>query len=268
MDAFLAQYAGSSMFLRSNCHRHGLADFGLPLQGTWLAKVNMGEIVGVVCHSRRGTILLQAPDDVEVLAIAVAEHTKREVKGLIGPWEQSCKARHALGKDQADTSLDSCEDLFEILLDDLIVPSKLAKGEITVRHATAADQPLLLKWQFAYEQALFGDQATPDGARETFESFLSQNALWVATREGDPVSQSAFNAQLPDCVQVGGVFTPPKLRGHGYARCAVAGSLLEARNQGVKRSILFTAKDNTPARRAYVSLGYKIIGDFGLTFFR
>lgn len=45
-------------------------------------------------------------------------------------------------------------------------------------------------------------------------------------RERAPVSLSAFNASLPDIVQLVGIYTPPELRGRGYAQRAVAGSLI------------------------------------------
>ena len=78
---------------------------------------------------------------------------------------------------------------------------------------------------------------------------------------------SAFNAALPDMVQIGGVYTPPALRGHGYGRAVVAGSLLEARADGVERSILFTAAGNAPAQRAYRALGYRVVGRYGVVVF-
>ena len=59
----------------------------------------------------------------------------------------------------------------------------------------------------------------------------------------------------------GGVWTPPELRGRGYGRAAVAASLLDARADGVGRSILFTGDDNVPAIKAYAALGYRLIGD-------
>jgi uncharacterized protein len=68
-------------------------------------------------------------------------------------------------------------------------------------------------------------------------------------------------------VQVGGVFTPPARRGHGYARAAVAASLALARARGAQRSVLFTAATNQAARRAYTALGHESIGDFGLVLF-
>lgn len=63
-------------------------------------------------------------------------------------------------------------------------------------------------------------------------------------------------------VQVGGVYTPPALRSRGYARCAVAGSLLAARAEGAERAILFT--NNPAAVRAYEALGFARIGEYAL----
>jgi len=79
-----------------------------------------------------------------------------------------------------------------------------------------------------------------------------------------PVSYSAFNAMLPEIVQIGGVWTPPALRGRGYGRSVVAGSLLAARKQNVRRAVLFADPLNPAAKRAYLSLGFRIVGDCGL----
>jgi len=42
-------------------------------------------------------------------------------------------------------------------------------------------------------------------------------------------------------VQLGGIFTPPEHRGHGYARAAVAASLIAASQRGAFRAVLFTS---------------------------
>ena len=54
------------------------------------------------------------------------------------------------------------------------------------------------------------------------------------------------------------------LRKKGYARCAVAASLVAARARGVARAILFTGEDNVAAQRAYVALGFQPIGDYAI----
>jgi predicted GNAT family acetyltransferase len=60
------------------------------------------------------------------------------------------------------------------------------------------------------------------------------------------------------------VYTPPSLRGRGYARAVVAGSLLAARARGVRQAVLFTGKDNDHAQRAYRALGFTVVGDYGV----
>jgi len=65
----------------------------------------------------------------------------------------------------------------------------------------------------------------------------------------------------------GGVWTPPEFRGRGYARSVVAGSLVAAGKQGVARAVLFADPLNAAARAAYLSIGFAIVGDYGLVLF-
>jgi predicted GNAT family acetyltransferase len=58
---------------------------------------------------------------------------------------------------------------------------------------------------------------------------------------------------------------PVALRGRGYGRAVVAGSLLEVRAQGTRRSVLFAERDD--AKRAYRRLGYAVVGEYGFVLF-
>ena len=90
----------------------------------------------------------------------------------------------------------------------------------------------------------------------------------MLTRRGELVSFTGFNAKTRGIVQVGGIYTPPAHRRNGYARAAVAASLLLAREQGATRSTLFTDVENEGAVRAYTTLGYRAVGDFCLLLLR
>ena len=79
-------------------------------------------------------------------------------------------------------------------------------------------------------------------------------------------SLAAFNAALPDIVQLGGIYTPPALRGRGYAKAAVAHSLLVARERGASRAVLFT--ENPSAARSYEAVGFRRTGDYSLVLLR
>jgi GNAT superfamily N-acetyltransferase len=67
-------------------------------------------------------------------------------------------------------------------------------------------------------------------------------------------------------VQLGGIYTPPPLRGRGFAKAAVAASLIIARERGAARAVLFT--DNPSAVRTYEALGFRRVGDYSLVFFQ
>jgi RimJ/RimL family protein N-acetyltransferase len=260
------------MFLLANARAAGLVDRGEPLQGTYVAAVETGKWTGVAAHFWNGMLVLQAPDpeSLEPLARAALHRSGRMLHGLAGPRAQVDGTLRALGLEGRATSLDSRERLYELTLDDLRVPDGLASGRVVCRRPEPSELPLLADWRAEFSMESLG---VPDGddlravSRRDLARQHADGAVWIA-REGDrPVSLTAFNARLPDVVQVGGVWTPPPLRGRGYARCAVAGSLLAAHRDGVKRAVLFTAEENAPARAAYEALGFREIGDYGLVIF-
>jgi hypothetical protein len=45
----------------------------------------------------------------------------------------------------------------------------------------------------------------------------------------------------------------------------VVGSLLDARNDGVTRAVLFAERED--AKRAYRGIGFRVVGEFGLVLF-
>jgi predicted GNAT family acetyltransferase len=61
------------------------------------------------------------------------------------------------------------------------------------------------------------------------------------------------------------VFTPQALRGRGYARAVVAGSLAQARSAGVARAVLFTPRPDAVA--GYRAVGFEQIGRYGVVLF-
>ena len=165
------------------------------------------------------------------------------------------------------------ELLYALDLDDLVVPESIASGELSVRRTRPDEQGLLAQWRADYMVEALG---YPDNAATRAEAATDMAAvfadgeprdLFVLLEEDRVVATSAFNARLPELVQIGGVWTPAADRGRGLGRAVVAGQLLHARAEGVRRSVLFTGESNTPARRAYEALGYRQVGDYGLTLF-
>ena len=269
---FLSPHEASSMFLLANAHAAGLIDRGQPLQGTYVAAIEEGRWIGVAAHFWNGMLVLQAPEPqiLEPLARAALLRSGRTLSGLAGPRAQVDGALAALGLKGRRASLDSREKLYDLALDDLRVPDALASGRLLCRRPLAGELDLLASWRAEFSVESLG-VANGDDLRAVSRAELARQnangAVWIVLDGDQPVSHSAFNARIPGVVQVGGVWTPPALRGRGYAKCAVAGSLLDARREGAKRAVLFTAEENAPARAAYETLGFRVVGDYGLVIF-
>ncbi len=269
LDTFPARHADTSMFLRSNARSAGLTDRGQPMQATYVAVLDGERIRGVAAHCWNGMVLVQAPDAADAAAVAreAVRRSRRTVTGFSGPWSQVVAAREALGLGAALTTKDSRDELYVLDLARLVVPPELANGTVRCRHPTESELELLVDWRVRFAVEALGATDGPDLRQASTDDVRRQHDRgtdWLLLAGAAPVSYSVFNAMLPDIVQIGGVWTAPEFRGRGYARSVVAGSLLSARKQGIERAVLFADPTNEAARRAYLFLGFRIVGDYGL----
>lgn len=268
LESFLKQHADTSMFLRSNLRAAGLAYEGKPLQAQYVAAFDGDRIVAVVAHCWNDMLLVQAPVQVEAVARAAVEHSGRGVAGLSGPADQVAAARHALGLDDRPSTKFGSEELFALDLADLVVPKPITDGRWSTRHPHADELEHLTGWRvdFALEALKRPDApGLREECRQDVTLLHEQESDWVLEADGAVVAYSAFNATLPDLVQIGGVWVPVELRGRGYGRGVVAGALLEARRRGVSRAVLFAERED--AKRAYLGIGFERRGEFGFVLF-
>jgi predicted GNAT family acetyltransferase len=271
LEAFLLPRIETSMFLLGNMRAVGLVDGGEFLHGTYVAAWDGGEIVGTVAHYWNGNLILQAPVGVEALCEAAIEASGRRVGGLIGPAQQVQEARDALGLDEGAIQLDQTEYLYSLALADLIVPEGLRAGRLAGRRIQPGDVDQVTEWLVAFSVESLGSEDRPglrERTRASVERKQADGLTWILEDRGRPVSTSGFNTTTAEAVQIGGVYTPPELRGRGYGRAVVAASLRDARAEGADSSILFTGVENVPAQRCYEALGYRHIGDYRLVLVR
>jgi GNAT superfamily N-acetyltransferase len=269
LEAFLVQHRDTSMFLRSNARQAGLEYRGQWCGAEYMAAFEGTSIAGVAAHCWSGTLLVQAPSNADALATACIETSRREVTGLLGPPDQVDAARAALGLADVPATADEPEILYAIDLSRVVVPRAPLDGEIACRPPLANERAALHAWGFEYDKETLGAADTPDARRRSakfMDARIDAANAWVAIdRGGTLLSFSSFNAVLPDIVQLGGIYTPPHLRGRGYAKTVVAHSLLAARERGATRAVLFTP--NPSAARAYEAVGFERIGSYALVLF-
>ena len=271
LETFLVSRLDTSMFLLGNLRSAGLVDHGQRYEGTYAAAFVGEAIVGVVAQYWNGNLILQAPRELPALVRAAVGAAGRPVRGLLGPAAQVQVAKTTLGINAPHCQLDDTEHLYTLRLDDLVVPDGLRSGRLHGRRLVAGDLDLVAAWRAAYTVETLGAVDSPQlraEARAEMEQTLREGRSWLLEAEGRPVASTSFNAVIAEAVQVGGVWTPPPLRGRGYARAVVAASLLDARAAGHQRAILFTGEANVPAQRAYAALGFQRSGDYSVVLLR
>ncbi|MBL8687501.1 MAG: GNAT family N-acetyltransferase [Rhodospirillaceae bacterium] len=271
LSDFLESRADSSMFLRNNLRRSGLEDTGLAYGGTYVAALEKGRIEAVAALYWSGTLMAQAPYHLGPILQRLTKLATRPVRGILGPLSQTDEARQLLGMTRRPVLKASREDLFALSLDRIEMPEHLAEGRWTSRRPRRSELAGLADWRVLSVTetgaAAQPDERTRADAEEVIRNLDRDGALWVLEVDGRVVSMNSYNATMPDMVQIGGVFTPTDLRGLGFARACVAGSLVSARHAGIKRSVLFTPKENASAQAAYRAIGFRVVGDYGIVMF-
>lgn len=271
LEAFLRPRLESSMLLLGNLRAAGFVDNGERGHGTYAAAFEEGRITGVAAHFWNGNIILQNPTLNHDIWQAAVRASGREINGLLGPGKQVRAVQGALNVDAANLQMDSRDYLYALNLNELIVPQPLGDNRVHGRRIGIDDLDLMTRWNVAYAVELLGEKERPElwaERRHSMERHLAAGTLWVLEAGDRPVACSAFNTRISEAVQVGGVYTPPELRGRGYARAVVAQSLLDARAEGVQTGILFTDQENVAAHKAYTGIGFQVIEEYGLALYQ
>ncbi|MFI2779304.1 GNAT family N-acetyltransferase [Streptomyces sp. ALB3] len=138
----------------------------------------------------------------------------------------------------------------------LVPPSPAPPGR--PRTATTADRALLVDWirAFGAETGQPGDRAERIVDERTAHGGLT---LWEAG--GGPVSVAGVSPMVAGTVRVANVYTPPGLRGRGYAAAVTAEVSRAARDAGAREVLLFTDLANPTSNGVYRRIGYEPVGD-------
>jgi predicted GNAT family acetyltransferase len=173
-----------------------------------------------------------------------------DVPGVAGPadvaravarvWEQRTGGRSELAMAMALHTLDRVQG-----------PARPASGAL--RPAAEADRDRLIDWM--------GDFAREAGVEDNPVQMVDRRPLYV-WEDREAVSVVGLNAAVAGAARIGPVYTPPRLRGRGYASSAVAAVSRSALAAGARQCILYTDLANPDSNRIYAALGYRRVADW------
>ena len=257
LEAFLAQHAASSMFLRGNLAAHGTQEATHAHGTTFWMSQDAGAITGVVGCTNKGNLMCQAPAAPLSFWQAACQQLKgREIAAITGDPVQTGAWIDALGLAQTDFALNQLTPLFEIATAD-VAP---VRDDLVLRAPEPADAETIEDWLAGFHRDT--KLVLPKGASlaEMAKGFVASADARILSADGVAVAMTTLNARVHDTVQVGGVYVPPEHRTKGYGGAVVAGHLAELAGQGITRAVLFAA--NPAAARAYTRVGFRRVGDY------
>ena len=137
----------------------------------------------------------------------------------------------------------------------LVSPARPAEG--TARPARPDDLGTVARWLGAFQDEAGTGRSD---ARAQAERLLRAGdvLLWD---HGGPVAMAAAVARSPTGARVGAVYTPPGLRGRGYAAAVVAALTRRLLADGRRFCSLYTDLANPTSNAVYERLGYVPVAD-------
>ncbi len=181
------------------------------------------------------------------------------VPGVIGPSPLSdLLAQTWTSMIGEEAHLHTHERLFE--LTHVIAPRP---GPGSLRIASPDETELVVRWIKAFQEEAFHTSISDEEAVSWTRTRIGNGEvyLWVLP-DGPIVSLLATTRPVSRVISIAYVYTPPELRGHGYASRSVAALSQHLLDSGWERCSLFTDLSNPTSNTIYQRVGYRPVHDF------
>jgi predicted GNAT family acetyltransferase len=140
----------------------------------------------------------------------------------------------------------------------VIPPPQLPPGHL--RLAEEADLDTVTAWRAAFQRESLHEDP-PDNVDELALRFIRAGTTYL-WEDGKPVSMAVVTRPTPHGISIGGVYTPPELRGRGYASACVAAVSQRQLDAGRAFCTLFTDLGYPTSNAIYQRIGYQPVCDF------
>lgn len=130
----------------------------------------------------------------------------------------------------------------------------------TLRQAKEANVDLVARWWHGFDTEIFG-KADRGKARLAAEQRIADGVIYLWQDPG-PVSMAMKTRPTRNGISVSAVYTPPELRGRGYATACVGELSRTLLGSGWGYCALFADLGNAAANRVYEKVGYRPTCDY------
>jgi RimJ/RimL family protein N-acetyltransferase len=125
----------------------------------------------------------------------------------------------------------------------------------SAREVSAADAPLLFDWLVAFQKEAVPHDPPPDRANVERTAGAGRFLFW--TVDGESVAMAAIARRLRHTGAISSVYTPPEVRGRGYAGSVTAAVADRLFAEGKTTVCLYTDLRNPMSNRCYAKIGFR-----------
>lgn len=228
-----------------------------------VVKDDTGRVVAAALRTPPWNLVLSEVDDPAAIEPLVEESALHDVaiRGVTGPKDAaSAFARswsHWTGR---GVRLELEERIFR--LSRVILPRSVPGSW---RLAADGDRGLLAEWLVA-----FADEAVPEAPRwDDLDAVVDRmirrvgRTIYFWEVGGAAVSMAGAGGKTPNGIRIGPVYTPPELRGSGYASALTAAVSQDQLDADRRFCFLFTDLANPTSNKIYQAIGYEPVSDVG-----
>lgn len=130
-----------------------------------------------------------------------------------------------------------------------------------MRPAEPSDRETLVRWMAAFFRDV-REEGSPEEAAAAVDRWLaSESGGLFVWEDGEIVSLAGSGGPTRNGIRVGPVYTPPELRGRGYATALVGTVTRRRLEEGRRFCFLFTDLANPTSNAIYARIGYEPVLD-------
>jgi uncharacterized protein len=219
-------------------------------------------VVGAAMRTPPHNLILSEIDDEAAIGPLVddARAAFGSLPGAVGP--QVRVAQFASAWSEATGAKASLQLEQRIFCAEHVDPPRAVSGRM--RDYEAGDRELASRWVDA-----FVAEALPEPPPDSSEEFVDRreedpDGGLVFWNDGGAVSMAGFGGLTPSGIRIGPVYTPPELRGRGYASALTAELTQRLLDGGRRFCFLYTDLANPTSNSIYQRIGYRGVSDVDL----
>jgi uncharacterized protein len=129
----------------------------------------------------------------------------------------------------------------------------------SAREAELRDRALALAWFGAFQEEAMHEETPHGDVEENVDRRLAGGGLAVWEVDSVVVSLCGYGGRTPHGTRIGPVYTPPELRGNGYASALTAAVTQQLLDGGREYCFLYTDLANATSNSIYSKIGYELV---------